>query len=164
MALQSAFFRPNLLLLTVPDVANRMRDLRALIEIGRQSHVGVALVAMHPYAGLGQQERVPLWVRPPQGSWSADDAFNTGSLNLILLMGLRVMRTWNARVTIITAIQDDAQRDDAQRFLADLCELVRFPRAAKRTVITGTFPDCLETAPHATSRSWGCCSTPSTTT
>lgn len=147
MALQSAFFRPNLLLLTVPDVAKRMEDLRALIEIGRQSRVGVALVAMHPYAGLGQQERVHLWVRPPQGSWSADDAFNTGSLNLILLMGLRVMRTWNARVTIITAIQDDAQRDDAQRFLADLCELVRFPRAAKRTVITGTFPDCLEKVP-----------------
>ena len=70
--------------------------------------VGVLLVALHRHAGLGRRERVNLWVRPHHATWDPDAAFDAGNLNLILLMGIRLMRTWNADLHLITTVRDEA--------------------------------------------------------
>ncbi len=143
MALQAAFWRPNLLVLNVPESEEGMDELRALSEIAHGHDVGVLLVALHRHAGLGRRERVNLWVRPHHATWDPDAAFDAGNLNLILLMGIRLMRTWNADLHLITTVRDEADAPEAREFLRRISELARLPSKVVREAMVGTFEECM---------------------
>jgi len=145
-ALQSAFFRPNLLFLTVPELENRHEEFATMIAQARQTKVGVALLGLHPRAGLGQRRRVNLWLRPHDPDWAIQPAFRKGSLNLTLLMGYRLCRTWNADVEMITVVREESSRRAAEAYLEEVVDLARMPRSVTRTVLVGGFRDAVAQA------------------
>mgnify|MGYP000170668981 FL=1 len=139
-ALQSAFFRPNLLCLTMHDDPARSEETRRLIALARRTGVGAFLVARHKKAGLGNRQTVTLWVRAHRGSWDAEEAFAKGAnLNLTLLMGVRLERQWGCRLRLVTVVSDPSGEADAKAFLRELCDLARLPKSAERKVLVGDF-------------------------
>ena len=147
MALQGAFFRPNVLVVKLSQ--ERQDEHLELIPLAQDCEVGVLLYAAHPDAGLGQRRNVNLWVRPGRDGWAAAHAFESGNLNLILLMGFRLQRLWGGELNLATVIPDEADRPKAEAFLRELCDLARLPPSVSRRVMVGTFDEALDRAPVA---------------
>ena len=151
-ALQSAFFRPNVLFLTVPHPdAGREQEFSKVIVQAHETGVGVILLGMHQKAGLGQRRVINVWVRPHRSGWDANLAFDHNNLDLSLLMAYRLMRTWGdkAHINVLTAVTSEDERADAEQFLADVCDLARIPPSATRQVMVGGFRDCVAEAPQS---------------
>lgn len=148
-ALQSAFFRPNILFLTLPDDAERDSEFGDIIVQAHNTGVGVMMAGMHSKANLGQCSAINLWLRPARTGWSARAAFRSNNLNLTLLIGYRLMRQWNAKLRLITAVPTEEQLHNGRDFLDDVCELARIPEAAERHVMVGAFKDCATNGPQA---------------
>ena len=140
-ALQAAFFRPNVLVIPYDDDHIGKADVKRYADAAGMLQVGMLLIASHPKAGFGHRKRVNLWVRPAPGSWDAVEAFSSGNLT-----GYRLFREWNAEVTILTCVRDEADRAEADRFLSGLCDLARFPARVKCRVVVGDFEDRLADA------------------
>ena len=149
MALQGAFFRPNVLFLRLPQTGHRRDEQLSIMAHALDHQVGVVLFSPHPVAGLGEQRDIHLWVRRGRNTWDANEAFNSGNLNLILLMGFRLWRLWRGDLTVVTVIDDAADEAAAKGFLQELCELTRFPPAVRRKVLVGDFNTCVEDLPPA---------------
>ncbi len=147
-ALQSAFFRPNMLFLTLPDLQDRHEEFAALIEQARATRVGVTLLGLHPRAGLGRRRRINLWLRWQGRGWDVDEAFSVGSLNLTLLMGYRLLRQWKADVSVITVITDEADTEAAEEYLTEVVDLARLPGVTQK-VMVGGFEECVARAEQA---------------
>lgn len=151
MALQGAFFRPNILFVrqssTDPRREERSSELLEIILQARRIHVGVCLFCPHPTAGLGQEMDIRLWVTPSREGWDANAAFGSGNLNLILLMGFRLWRLWRGKLILSTTIQDPENQERTQQFLNSLCDLVRFPASVERRVVIGDFEHAVRSSP-----------------
>jgi amino acid transporter len=136
--LQAAFFRPNVLVLNMPEEdAEDAVEVLSLLDHAAKIKVGMILVGLHPLAGLGRRKKINIWVRPAPGTWDAVEAFSSGNLNLNLLTGYRLMRRWNADLTINTVIADESERELAENFHAELIDLARYPTSVGRRVIVG---------------------------
>ncbi len=147
-ALQSAFFRPNLVFTRVPPPGPRRADKLVVLDSALAIRVGVLLYAAHPTAGLGRRMDVHLWVRGDP-SWQADAAFASGNLNLLLLMGFRLSRIWKGDLRLITVISDTAEEAQALAFLDELCDLARFPDTVERVVSCGDLSSAVAELPPA---------------
>jgi len=148
-ALQSAFFRPNILFLRMPDNAARFEEFGDIIMQAHETGVGVLMLAMHPKAGLGQNNAVNLWLRPASSGWDVEEAFRRNNLDLNLLMGYRLAARWGATLNLITVVPDKSHEAEADAFLRQICDLARIPKTARRHVMVGTFGHCSECAPSA---------------
>jgi hypothetical protein len=149
-ALRSAFFRPNLLFLTLPEQSERHRQFGQVIVEARRTGVGILFLGLHPEAGLGTKGVINLWVRSQaDSSWDPEVAFEQNSLDLTLLMGYRLSRRWNAQLNLITVVAEGSQLPGAQAFLDDLADLTRIPPQAKHLVLVGPFDRCAAEAPQS---------------
>ncbi len=152
-ALQSAFFRPNLLFLALPDPEEEREDeFGGIIVQAHETGVGVMLLGLHHKAGLGQRRAVNVWLRPHRSGWDPALAFEHNNLNLSLLTTYRLMRTWDieGHVNVITVIPDEDSRAEAKEFLREVCDLARIPRSdAWQHVMVGPFEKCAAEAPQS---------------
>jgi amino acid transporter len=136
--LQAAFFRPNVLVLNMPEEdADDAVEVLSLLDHAKKIKVGMILVGLHALAGLGRRKKINLWIRPAPGSWDAVEAFSSGNLNLNLLTGYRLMRRWNADLTINTVITDEEERAAAEKFHEEIVDLARYPSSVKCQIISG---------------------------
>lgn len=63
-ALRSAFFRPNVLFLKLPDEIDGHAELAKIIREAKRLGVGIMLLGYHTTAGFGRQKVVNLWLSP----------------------------------------------------------------------------------------------------
>ncbi len=148
MALQGAFFKPNLVFARLLKGAIRP-ELERAIHTALSIPMGVLVYGPHPTAALGRRRDIHVFVRSAADSWDANDAFAGGNLNLLLLMGFRLWRRWRGSLKIITVIPGAAQEREARRFLNQLCDLARFPRSVERVVAVGDLRTTIQRGPVA---------------
>jgi solute carrier family 12 sodium/potassium/chloride transporter 2 len=149
-ALQSAFFRPNLLFLTLPEKTERHAEFGKVIVEARRTGVGVLFLGLHPKTGLGQRAVINLWMRAqPERGWDPEVAFDENNLDLTLLTGFRLARFWNAKLNLITVVDDEAQTDDAKAFLEEIIDVARLPDSCSPVVMVGGFEQCVREAPQS---------------
>ena len=149
-ALQSAFFRPNVIFLTLPRHRERYEEYSRIIVKAHETGVGVLFLGRHPDAGLGAKKAINLWVRRDRSGWDVPRAFENNNLDLMLLFGYRLLRSWDdATLNVITVIDDEATRENAEAFLAEVCDLARIPTEAKQIVMVGNFDSCAGEAPQS---------------
>jgi hypothetical protein len=149
-ALQSAFFRPNLLFLTLPEKAERHAECGQVIVEARRTGVGVLFLGLHPKTGLGQRAVINLWMRAqPERGWDPEAAFENNNLDLTLLTGYRLARFWGAKLNLITVVDDAAQTDDAKAFLEEIIDVARLPETCQPLVMVGDFEQCATDAPQS---------------
>jgi hypothetical protein len=132
------------LFLTVPDNKTREAETTELIDLARRTGVGSFLAAMHPRAGLAQRRLVTLWVRHMPGETDPQQDFQVRNLNLILLMGYRLMRQWSCGLRLVTVVHDKSEIGAAEIFLRELADLARIPKDAERIVLVGRFQECVQ--------------------
>lgn len=147
-ALRSAFFRPNILFM---DVGPKEDDPR-LVEMWNESrrlHVGLALLAEHPKAGMGRRSVLHLWIPADVVRQSVPDGLSSGDMHLAVLVALRLQRSWSARLRVIALVDDGADRPAALAWLHDLADRARFPAGIQLEVMQGELEDCLARAPQS---------------
>jgi len=126
-ALGGAFFKPNVLFLTLPFSPDEEleAELRDIILKASQNKVGVVLLANHPQAGLGRRQSLNVWVEDRSPDWGL--TMDLGNLDLALLIAYKLKRNWQASLNLITTVKDPEQVSAAQEFLDNLVELARLP-------------------------------------
>lgn len=147
--LQGSFFRPNILFLALPHDESRFEEFGEIIVNAQETGVGVLFLGVHARAGLAQEKTINLYVRPDRSGWSVEAAFQNNNLDLTLLIGYRLMRSWDAKLNIITVIGEDDDREQAEFFLSELVDLARFPVGTETLALQGDFMTCAEEAPQA---------------
>lgn len=148
-ALQSAFFRPNILAVSLPEAPARHEDLKNLLREAQRLGVASALFGMHPKAGLGRMAVLNVWVRPPDDSQDIASALATGNMNLGLLLGYRIARAWKAQMNLIAVVSSREDVPAATSYIEELRDLSRMPESAKAHVVVGTLDDAIAGAPQS---------------
>jgi hypothetical protein len=145
-ALGSAFFRPNTLFLRMPETPDREEIYRAIIDEADREELGTLLYAPHPRAAFGQRQTINVWIRDRSPDWRV--RMDIGNLDLMLLTGYKLAQNWDARLRLITVVEDAAEQPKAQDFLDKMIDLGRIPNA-KALAVTADFAAYLPQAPQA---------------
>ena len=148
-ALRSAFFKPNLLVLTVSHDVGRDVELGTIIRETRRLGVGLGLIGMHPKAGMGREQVVNLWVHPPGQGVAVEEGLSLGNDHLAILLGYRLARAWRAELNMVCCVDDERDRGPAEEYLEDLREICRIPARATSLVMVGDMLSCLSRAPQS---------------
>jgi hypothetical protein len=148
-ALKSAFFRPNVLLLSLPENPERYAELQQLIGEAKRLGIGVTLLALHPKAGLGRMSVINVWIRPPSPGESVEVALGRGNMNLAVLLAYRLARGWKADLNLICAVASETQAEDARRYVEELRDLARVPEGAKTHVVVSELEAAVRSVPQS---------------
>lgn len=146
-ALGGSFFRPNLLLLDLPKDKSTHESLNDLIQEAGRQRMGAAVFVQHEDAGLGRRNRVNLWIPDMGPDWEMEMEF--ANLDLAILLAYRMMDSWDARLNVIGAVGNAADRPKAEKFLNRLVDLARLPAETSAHVADGDFGRYASSAPEA---------------
>ena len=148
-ALGGAFFRPNIIFLTMLEQESSIQDYPVIINEARNLEIGVALYMPHPKAMLGRKQTINVWVRNKGGVWDSNNVTpGENTPNLSLLMAYKLKKNWDAEIRLITIISPDENIQDAKEYLNEFMDLTRMP--IKDFVIeVGNFYEELEDSPPA---------------
>ncbi len=159
-ALQSAFFRPNILFIRLSSESTHWDELLPVFEQSKHLQVGVMLLGLHPIAGLGRMEVINLWIRPQLEDLPLIERLEKGNMDLAILMALRLFKAWKAELNIISVIAQEEDREAATHYIKSLRDLCRIPSNAKTLIVVGEFPTCVIQTPQGDMDFMGLQSTP----
>jgi hypothetical protein len=146
-ALAGSFFRPNLLFLELPKGKQTHDALQRVIREAKNQRMGVSLLVRHDTAGLGRRRRINLWIPDRGPEWKVEMEFH--DLDLAMLLAYRLMESWDAKLTVIAALERKEHKERAERFLARLVDLARLPADTSAHVADGSFGRHASNAPDA---------------
>ena len=145
-ALSGAFFRPNIIFLTLLERESSIQDYPKIIEEARVLELGILLYMPHPKALLGQRQHINIWVRNRGPSWDINDGQRNP--NLALLTAYKLKLNWEADIRLITIINNEDEKQKAKAFLREFMQLARLP-INETMVKFGKFYEELANAPLA---------------
>ncbi len=128
-SLSGAFFRPNVLFLSLPPQLDEKReaDIKMIISRAKQSRLGVLLFAEHSRARLGRRHSINIWARDQTPDWHL--SMELGNLDLAILVSYQINRDWHGKITMISAIREAENVEAAHQYLTNLINLARIPYA-----------------------------------
>jgi hypothetical protein len=88
---------------------------------------------------------VSVWINDRSPDWKV--SMDIGNLDLLVLMGYKLKRNWNAEMRLMTVVRDEEQAEDARAFLNTLTDVARMPEATTQ-VHVGDFEAYLKEAPR----------------
>lgn len=145
-ALKGAFFRPNIIFLNLQDHDDFETEIRPVIKESIRLEIGILLYSAHPTAKLGQRNVINVWVRDRKDNWSL--SWDIGNLDLSTLIAYKLKKNWQAKIRLITVIDDDGEKENATKFLQSLITLARIPQTLTE-VHVGDFRSIVKQAPSA---------------
>jgi hypothetical protein len=145
-ALRGAFFKPNIVFLELPGGEEHTEEYAYILREAAREEIGVLVHAPHPKSGLGERRSINIWIRDRSPDWRV--SMELGNMDLPVLAGYKLLKNWDARMRIITVVEDEANAREANEFLEALVELGRIPRT-RVMAVTEPFEDYLPTAPQA---------------
>lgn len=143
--LRSSFFKPNIMF--VPIQGRSQEELEGILDIAKESELGVVLLAQHPDAGFGKSRRVNLWIRDQSPNWHL--SFQLANIDLPLLLAYKLVKNWNTRLRVISLVSREKDLRPASRYLHDLMTLARMPHGYKLQVEASDFGTFMDQAPLA---------------
>ena len=146
---QSTFFRPNILFLRVPEQPTDWELMQPLFAETQRLEVGVMLFGLHPLAGMGRAEVINLWLTPQISNIPFSEKLQKGNLNLTMLMALRLHRSWQGSLHLITVVSSIEEVKLAQQYIEELRDLCRVPNQAKTFILVGEFESSIAQAPQS---------------
>jgi amino acid transporter len=145
-ALASAFFKPNIVFLSMMEEENVRKEYKPIIEEAKLLEIGVILFLPHQKALLGQKQKVNVWLHNTNDKWTIEDG--AGNIDLSILIAYKLMQNWNASIRLIAVIENKKDKKKAQRYLSEIIDLARLPITDK-VVIIGDLETSLSTGPYA---------------
>ncbi len=144
--LHMAFFRPNILFMSVRPDTNQ-ETLQFILDQAAEDKIGAILYAKHPESSLGHEQVINVWIRDQSPAWEV--GLRLSNLDLALLLAYQLNRNWQGQINLITIVSDPAEQANGQRFLADLMNYGRMPRETQAIVKVGTLAEWLPQLPLA---------------
>jgi len=147
-ALSGVFFRPNVLWLHA-DVFREDEFRERMQEIADEAHrvgMGVMMLASGPEAGLGERQRITVWVHDQSPKWELD--MHLGNIDLALLSAYLLRNNWHGRIEVVTVVAEEGEVEKAQHYLQHLVEMARLRHVDIR-VEQGDFRDVLAASGHS---------------
>ncbi len=138
-ALSSAFFKPNLLFMAIPDKPERQEAVARLLPKASAYGLGMILFGDHPKSGLGLELTVNVWIRPASEPW--DQVNRHGNLDAAMLVAHVVRNNWNAQLRLVTVVEDENELAQHRTRLTELMTLSRIHGEA--VVAAGSLEDQL---------------------
>lgn len=121
----STFFKPNIILLQMPEDPKREDDMKELIKICRQNEIGVLLFDEHPVKGMGKEEDVNLWFENQGPEWDLD--MELDNQDLAILIAYKLKLNWEANLRMIAELESQEYSQDAKEYLSLVAEMGRIP-------------------------------------
>ncbi len=148
-ALGAAFFRPNIIFLTMLEQDSSIKDYPRIIKEARELKVGIILFMPHGKAMLGQRQYINIWVRNTDPDKDIYD-FSRSHLNsnLALLISYKLKLNWQAKVRLMKIISPDDDLNKENESLNEFINMSRLP-ISEKIVKKGNFFEELENAPEA---------------
>ena len=146
-ALQGAFFRPNIMFLNLQDHDDYEHELMPVMKESIRLEIGILLFNLHTTALLGERNTINVWVSDRKGNWTLG-GLDIGNLDLSILVAYKLKMNWEARIRLITVVDDPAEEDNAKAFLKTLTQLARLPQTLTE-VYLGRFDNFVTKAPAA---------------
>ena len=131
--LLNAFLPPNTILFTISDDTTKQMQMERIYHTMRSLNTGLLLLHIHPKFGFGQERRVNLWLRD-----------KSPNMNLAVLASLQLSRNWEARLTIIRVVEEEALVDTVTAELELFVEQARLPVNSAVRVLTGDYCDHIQ--------------------
>ena len=144
---RSAFFRPNVLFLSVNGAHEDPERLQHIIDHAAENDIGVCLYLDNPLTALGREQVINVWIREQSPEWQV--GLRLTNLDLTLLLAYQLARNWKGRINLLTVVSDPAEQANGEEFFAQLIDLGRLPNTTQYVVAVGTFDDILPDAPQA---------------
>ncbi len=147
----------NVLLAGFPEHPEQDAPTRLLLRQAFEMDVGVVLVPPGPprVAATEDQEEeaeaaapvIALWLRGQGPHWYVGD--HLPHSDLALLLAYRLVRSWDAELTLVTAVRRAQDVEPAEDYLGEVAEIARLPGPPEIHVIEHPFSQALEHAPPA---------------
>ena len=148
-ALESAFFRPNIIFLRLPEPTGDYERLKEVIRESDRLGLGIMLLGMHPKAGLGRTQVINLWIPPFDTASPLADSLNLHNMNLAVLTAYRLTKAWKGTLNLITVVEDGSKKSAAARTIEEMRELTRIPKSASILIMVGDWESRLHEAPQS---------------
>ncbi len=145
-AYRGSFFKPNIVFLNMLDRDYYENDFLKVIHESARLQLGVLVYYQHPKSGLGQRQLINVWIRNRAPNWKI--SWDIGNLDLSILVAYKLKRNWEAKIHLITVVDNADQEIEARKFMATLMDLARLPKT-EISVYTGEFMEHLSQASHA---------------
>jgi hypothetical protein len=145
-ALGAAFFRPNIIFLTMLEREKVIQAYPEIIKEAKALEVGVILYMHHPKAQLGQRHHINIWIKDRGPNWDINDGNPNPNLSLLIAYKLKI--NWDAEIRLITIMQKEEEKQKAMIFLNEFMNLSRLP-IHETMVKVGSFYEDLAKAPLA---------------
>ena len=123
--------------------------MQPLFAEAQRLEIGIMLLGLHPLAGMGRVEVINLWLTPQISEIPFSEKITKGNLNLTMLMALRLYRSWQGSLNLITVVSSTEDVKIAQQYVEELRDLCRVPNQAKTFILVGTFDSCIAQAPQS---------------
>ncbi len=130
-SLKAAFFRPNILFLSLTDDESEDKETATLLQQARIYKMGAMLYVPYRKEGLGLEKTVNLWIYFNNLDDFSD--FRVEDVNIALLVAYLLKRNWKARLNVITVITEfdkdnkESSRKLAEKYMKKLFVLARIP-------------------------------------
>ena len=143
--MSGSFFKPNTLF--TPLEGRSCDELQTLMNLARESQMGVVFLGVHPEAGFGRENTVNLWIRDQSPDWRI--GLQLANLDYAFLMGIQLQTNWKARVRLISVVEKEEHIEQARDYITTLLEYARMSRHMEVVVEGGNFFEYLDKAPRA---------------
>ncbi|MCO5187218.1 MAG: amino acid permease [Anaerolineae bacterium] len=140
-----AFFRPNILFLTLHSDTDLAR-MQSLVDSTAAYKMGVALLARHPVVELGREHLINIWLSGRAPEW--DVSTRTGNNHLALLLSYQLARNWDGAINLCMAVSAE-EATHAEDYLQEVALQARLPRTTQVHVRVGAFRDQVSQVPRA---------------
>jgi len=145
-AYRGSFFKPNIIFLNMLDRENYEHDLQQIVSESTRLQMGILIFYPHKKSGLGQRQWINVWIRNRAPHWKI--TWDIGNLDLSILVAYKLKRNWNARIRLVTVVDNDVQEKQAYQFMSELMDLARLPKT-EIVVSVGDFNTYLHNSPGA---------------
>lgn len=145
--LQSAFFRPNIVLMSLREGYDDT-SLEDIVEEARKAKMGVVLGADDDRT-MHEGGVINVWIRAQEPDWDISSAQKEGNLDLALLMAIQLTKNPKMKIRLVTMIENPAFYSLAEEFLLGIIELGRLPRSTSLHISPADFWISLAQAPAA---------------
>lgn len=145
-AYRGAFLKPNIIFLELAKQKVNTNEFSNIIDEATRLEVGVLIYSQHPEHGLGKRQSINVWIRNRAPNWKI--SWDIGNLDLSILIAYKLELNWEARVRLVTVVDNQEQKIQAEEFMSELMDQARMPRT-ESAVYIDDFKEVINNAPQA---------------
>jgi hypothetical protein len=128
------------------DAKFNEEDFHEVIRESARLQIGMMVYYPHQQTWLGQRHIINIWIRNRAPYWKI--SWDVGNLDLSILVAYKLKKNWVANIRLITVVDNEEQKVQADSFMAELIDQARLPKT-EIVVHVGNFHDFVTHAPSS---------------